>query len=266
MKEQLDREKVKAANINYHDSVAQCYDEANTLEHPKFIQSYKNIFDNILPIKSSSSESVILDIGCGTGFLLQFLEQPGRKKVFASDITPNMLKIASSKYTSPNYFRGDSYSLPFKDKTFDFVLCNALLHHLYDWESALVELTRVLKHGGTLFVGCEPNSYVYKLFNPLRKFYHKFVRDKRIKSAIEAGGVKADDEEIAEFHRFYRDGIDPHTLSSILYRLGASKVDTLYTNIGMWANLADRTKIDLVKFLPSSLGTLSVSFHCIAHF
>ncbi len=44
------------------------------------------------------------------------------------------------------------------------------------------------------------------------------------------------------------------------------KIDTLYTNIGFWAYIAEKTKIDIVKFLPSSLGPLSVSFHCIAHF
>lgn len=266
MKEHLDREKVKAANINYHESVAQCYDGANTLEHPEYIKSYRNIFDNLLSINSGDNESVILDIGCGTGFLLQFLDHNSRKKVFASDITPKMLQIACSKYPFPGYFRGDSYSLPFKDQTFDYVMCNSLLHHLYDWESAIVELARVIKPGGTLFVGCEPNSYVYKLFNPIRKIYHKFTRDKKIDSAIEAGGINNTDEEIAEFHRFYRDGIDVKELVSVLNKLGATKVDTLYTNIGFWANLADKTKVDLVRFLPSSLGPVSVSFHCIAHF
>jgi len=266
MKEHLDREKVKTANICYHDSVAHCYDESNTLEHPRYIQSYKDIFKNHLLITLEDNESLILDIGCGTGFLLQFLDRPGRKNVFASDITPKMLQVASSKYAFPNYFRGDSYSLPFKDKTFDYVMCNSLLHHLYDWESALVELTRVLKRGGTLFIGCEPNSYVYRLLNPLRKIYHKLARDKRIESAINAGGVKQNDEEIAEFHRFYRNGIDVRQLCAILRGIGATKIDTIYTNIGFWANLADRTKIDLVRFLPPSLGSLSVSFHCIAHF
>jgi ubiquinone/menaquinone biosynthesis C-methylase UbiE len=266
MKEHLNREKVKTANVSYHDSVAHCYDQSNTLEHPRYIQSYKKIFNNLLITNSQDDEPVILDVGCGTGFLLQFLDQRGRNKVFASDITPNMLKIASSKYPVPGYFRGDSYSLPFKDNTFDFVMCNSLLHHLYDWESAVVELARVLKQRGTLFVGCEPNSYVYKLLNPLRKIYHKFARDKRIESAIEEGGIKESDEEIAEFHRFYRNGIDVKQMSSILYGLGATKVETLYTNIGLWANLADRTKIDLVRFLPPSLGLLSVSFHCISRF
>jgi ubiquinone/menaquinone biosynthesis C-methylase UbiE len=266
MKEHLDREKVKSANISYHDSVAHCYDASNTLEHPRYVESYKNIFENLLSIKSEDNESSILDVGCGTGFLLQFLDQPGRKNVFASDITLKMLQIASAKYTSARYFRGDSYSLPFRDGTFDFVLCNSLLHHLYDWESALVELVRVLKRGGTLFVGCEPNSYVYRLFNPLRKIYHKFARDKRIESAIESGGIQETDEKVAEFHRFYRDGIDVKQLSSTLTGLGAKKIDTIYTSIGLWANLADRTRIDLVRYLPSSLGPLSVSFHCIAHF
>jgi ubiquinone/menaquinone biosynthesis C-methylase UbiE len=265
MKKNMDCEKVKTANVSYHDSVAHCYDETNTLEHPAYIQSYVDLFANHLSINSKDNETSVLDVGCGTGYLLQFL-QPGRKNVFASDITPNMLQIASAKYPLPSYFRGDSYSLPFKDGTFDFVLCNSLLHHLYDWESAIAELARVLKKGGTLFVGCEPNSYVYKLLNPIRKISYKMSRDKRKDLAIEAGGLEDTDEEIAEFHRFYGDGIDADRLCNVLSGLGANEVDKIYTNIGFWAYLAYRTKIDLVRFLPSSLGPLSVSFHCIAHF
>lgn len=264
MQEELDSDKVKAANIVYHDSVAQCYDASNTLEHPEYIQSYKKIFRNYLSINSQNKEPMILDIGCGTGFLLQFLDSSTKAKVYASDITPNMLQVASSKYTFPNYFRADSYTLPFRDNTFDLIMCNSLLHHLFDWESAVVELARVLKKGGVLFIGCEPNSYVYRVLNPLRKVYHKFVRDKRIESAIEESGIEATDEEIAEFHRFYRDGIDVKRMRSVLSGLGATKVDTLYTSIGLWANFADRINIDLVRFLPASLGPLSVSFHCIA--
>jgi len=266
MNEHLDRDKVKAANISYHDSVAQCYDQSNTLEHPRYVESYRNIFKNLLSLNERQNGPVILDVGCGTGFLLQFFEQTGNHKVFASDITPKMLQLASLKYTFPYYFRGDSYALPFKDNTFDFVMCNSLLHHLYDWESALGELSRVLKRGGTLFVGCEPNGYVYRLFNPIRKLYHRIARDKRIESAIKSGGIQETDEEIAEFHRFYRDGINVRQLGAALSRLGARKIETIYTSIGLWANLADRTRIDLVRFLPASLGPLSVSFHCIARF
>ena len=82
MKDHLDRDKVKAANINYHDSVAQCYDASNTLEHPRYIQSYKDIFKDMLRTDSKNDEPVILDIGCGTGFLLQFLDKSGRQKVW----------------------------------------------------------------------------------------------------------------------------------------------------------------------------------------
>jgi len=266
MQEDLDRDKVKAANIIYHDSVAQCYDASNTLEHPEYIRSYKSIFKNWLPVNTNNKEPLILDVGCGTGFLLQFLDSSSNAKVFASDLTPNMLQVASAKYQFPNYFRADSYTLPFRDNTFDLVMCNSLLHHLFDWESAVVELSRILKEGGNLFIGCEPNSFVYSLLNPLRKVYHKMVRDKRIESAIEDSGIEATDEEIAEFHRFYRDGIDAKRMSSLLSELGAKNVQTLYTSIGLWANFADRINVDLVRFLPSSLGPLSVSFHCIARF
>ena len=54
--------------------------------------------------------------------------------------------------------RASTYLLPFKDETFDRVFMFEVLEHLENPSEALREISRVLKHGGTLH-GSIPNLY-----------------------------------------------------------------------------------------------------------
>ena len=46
-------------------------------------------------------------------------------------------------------FKADICNLPFKSNSFDFVLCNHVLEHIYDDNKAMKEIHRVLKKNGT---------------------------------------------------------------------------------------------------------------------
>lgn len=46
--------------------------------------------------------------------------------------------------------KADICALPFRDNSFDFILCNHVLEHITDDVTAMKELYRVLKRGGTL--------------------------------------------------------------------------------------------------------------------
>lgn len=46
--------------------------------------------------------------------------------------------------------KADICALPFRDNSFDFILCNHVLEHIPDDVTAMKELYRVLKRGGTL--------------------------------------------------------------------------------------------------------------------
>jgi len=48
--------------------------------------------------------------------------------------------------------QGDGLRLPFADATFDRVICSEVLEHLHDDRSAMAELARVLRPGGTMAV------------------------------------------------------------------------------------------------------------------
>jgi SAM-dependent methyltransferase len=90
--------------------------------------------------KSKTSNSLMLDLGCGATPNKSECEKAGFKYVG--------LDFDSSKST----LLGDAHALPFGDKTFEFVLSIAVLEHLRYPFIALSEICRVLKKGAT-FIG-----------------------------------------------------------------------------------------------------------------
>jgi SAM-dependent methyltransferase len=53
---------------------------------------------------------------------------------------------------SCNFGVADAKKLPFKDNTFDFIICSEVLEHIIDYQSALSEINRILKPEGKLAV------------------------------------------------------------------------------------------------------------------
>jgi len=101
-------------------------------------------------ITSLSTNSFVFDAGSGNGknaFIRQDLMFIG------CDISETLANICNKK--NLNVLLSDIRMLPFKDNTFDAVLCVAVLHHISLYEQrlrAINELLRVLKPGGKLFI------------------------------------------------------------------------------------------------------------------
>jgi SAM-dependent methyltransferase len=86
----------------------------------------------------------ILDAPCGTGRLRGVLERRGLRYV-GVDTSPSCLQEASAGTTS-GLVRAGVGALPFRDDSFDVVVCCRFLHHLHDegeLELAVGELVRV---------------------------------------------------------------------------------------------------------------------------
>lgn len=91
----------------------------------------------------------LLDIGCGTGWLIANLAKEHNAQFDGIDISENMLEQAKSKNISNATFElGQSDSLPYADETFDIVTCVQSFHHYPDPEKAMREVFRVLKKDG----------------------------------------------------------------------------------------------------------------------
>lgn len=99
----------------------------------------------------------VLEVGCAHGVGTQILlDGWNAKKVYAMDLDEDMLKKARKRLASYSKDRlelhiGDVTRIDVPDQSYDAVVNFAAIHHVPDWQSALAEISRVLKPGG-LFI------------------------------------------------------------------------------------------------------------------
>ena len=95
----------------------------------------------------------LLDVGCGTGFVLKKAKDEGFD-VKGIDPSSGMLEKAKEKHGFENgdLIEASANSIPFKDNTFDVVLATGSLIHISDIDPTAKEMARVLKPGGRLRV------------------------------------------------------------------------------------------------------------------
>lgn len=98
-------------------------------------------------------DTLVLDAGCGTGYLSRKLAARGAK-VTGVDLSENMIAIAQQKSATENYeidFQvGDCSKLAkLGDRYFDLVVANYVLMDVPDLEGAIAAFNRVLKLGGS---------------------------------------------------------------------------------------------------------------------
>lgn len=139
--------------------------------HRKFLEDFHNL----------PSGSLILEIGCGLGNDGLELLRSGYR-VVETDVSPGQLAEAQRLHrergfeSSSAHLLADAASLPFADASFDGVLMVASLHHLPDPGRALREVRRVLRSGGLLVLGTEPNDWQNRTIYPLGKIFLRILR------------------------------------------------------------------------------------------
>ena len=97
----------------------------------------------------------LLDIGCGTGYLLKAANQRGLK-TYGVDISNEGVQIAKKVSPNSHIVVGRGEILSFPDGFFDYITCLGSLEHFLDMERAVKEMIRVGKDN-SLFCIVVPN-------------------------------------------------------------------------------------------------------------
>lgn len=133
----------------HFDDIAGEYDEsipAHVMEH--YIRKRVDAVRTWAP-----SGGRVLDVGCGTGTLLERILDCGFRTTGA-DPSAGMLRVLAARRPEIPAAVAEG-SLPFCDATFDLVYCVAVLHHVGEPAAVrhtLAEMVRVTRPGGHVLV------------------------------------------------------------------------------------------------------------------
>jgi ubiquinone/menaquinone biosynthesis C-methylase UbiE len=103
----------------------------------------------------------VLEVGCGTGALLEELLRQSEAWVHGLDIDAQRIRLAGSLPSLPGerlcLAQGDAHALPYPDESFDLALCHFLLLWVADPLHALLEMKRVTRPDGAVLALAEPD-------------------------------------------------------------------------------------------------------------
>ena len=136
----------EALSKKHFDAQAPEYDQRDTIYYSR---EGKISCRDIAAILKDTAYADLLDVGCGTGFLMELLTKQRPARYCGVDLSDEMIRVAKEKQIDGAEFVVSSADkLPYPDETFDIVTCSQSFHHYPYPEKAMLEAKRVLKSGG----------------------------------------------------------------------------------------------------------------------
>lgn len=193
-----------------------------------------------LPAFFNKGEKV-LDLGCGDGAVAEYLQEKIGVNIVGADISEDAVKKSRKRGIDARLIDIEKGKLPFAAKSFDVIFWGDNIEHLFDPESILKEIRRVLKPNGRLVLSCPNMAYWrYRIFyflngqlpdtewtgyKPWAWSHIRFFNASILKNLLEINGFKI--EKLIGVNRIFPDKffakISPNLFGMIIL-LGAKKI------------------------------------------
>ncbi len=119
----------------------------------------KYIANNILTNLSINNKSIVLEVGCGSGMLLNYI-RGFCLKIYGIDYADTLIKIAQNHFPEGTFHKGEASDLHyFKDNMFDSVYSFSVFHYFPNLQYAkksIREMLRVSKNK-RIYIGDIPD-------------------------------------------------------------------------------------------------------------
>ena len=154
----------------YEENPFPNYDEFDSKESLAE-KANRGVFARLLDEQIPGGAKVI-ECGCGTGQLSNFLGMRWNRTVFGTDLCFNSLKLAKGfrdrcDVKNAGFLQQNLFRTAFKDETFDLVISNGVLHHTSDPLGGFKSISRLVKPGRYIIVG---------LYNTIGRLGTDFLR------------------------------------------------------------------------------------------
>jgi ubiquinone/menaquinone biosynthesis C-methylase UbiE len=221
------------ANIEVHSAMAEKYNQVEPHFRPESIKRVKEIIKVIGDKKSLDSA---LDLGCGTGFMINILKNYS-KEITGIDVTQAMLdKVDLSGDSRIQLINSDTGTVNLPENQYDIATAYTFLDHLYDMTPTLTNAYKSLKKGGVFYADLSPNFYFWESIKSLkntenydpiiqREINAVWKKDEEIEQEF---GVKKEVFTAAEYQKHVKGGLNEEELRKLLSSIGFSKIDFIY--------------------------------------
>ncbi len=130
---------------------------------------YSNVYEQqgrlaaILSLIDLSTMTLVLDMGCGTGWLTRQYANLTHGQAIGIDFSVESVNAAYSKAKEAGIYNVkfiamDAEELQFGDDSFDCIICSEVIEHLLNPQKALEEMARVVKPDGVVVI-TTPNPW-----------------------------------------------------------------------------------------------------------
>jgi SAM-dependent methyltransferase len=160
-------------------------------------KAQEGIFANLLD-QEIPHGARILEAGCGTGQLSNFLGTSWGRVVFGTDICLNSLKLAQqfrekNQIDNAAFLQMNLFRPAFKPETFDLVISNGVLHHTSNPFLGFQSILKLVKKGGFIIIGLynkygriptDVRRFIFRLSGNRLQFLDYRVRDARLNAVV----------------------------------------------------------------------------------
>ncbi|MFQ5611549.1 MAG: class I SAM-dependent methyltransferase [Anaerolineae bacterium] len=158
--------------------------------HWWYVARRKIIFDWVLRVLADYSAPQILDAGCGTGFNLEHLRANNYANVTGLDFSGEALRFCRSRHLTA-LACGDATRPPLRCESFEAIMALDLIEHLQDDVSALRELSRLLRPGGSLIIFTPAFNFLWGLQDEVSHHYRRYTAAD-LRQKLETAGLMID--------------------------------------------------------------------------
>jgi len=153
----------------------------------------KGLFARLLDSQTPYNAN-ILEAGCGTGQLSNFLGMAKGRSVFGADMCLNSLKLGQefkekNQINNVTFLQMNLFKPVFRPDSFDLVICSGVLHHTSNPFLGFQSIAKLVRKGGFVVVGLyntygristDIRRFLFRISGDRFKFFDSRLRDRGV--------------------------------------------------------------------------------------
>ena len=181
---------------------------------------FRSMQKRVVSLLDLKENQRLLDLGCGTGWAVCYAASlvNDRGEFYGIDISSKMIakaKANSSAYKDVHFYQTAADQLPFENDFFDFIICSNSFHHYFNPDKVLLEVYRVLKPKGRLYIpDVTADGFIMRMVDKLAKKreqeHVKFYSTQEYRTLFAKAGVDYVASKLVTFPVKIHIGEKPH--------------------------------------------------------